>query len=410
MDETQKENIPPESSNEVIPATSEDDEDSEEEDLFFRRGRPHKVPQDLRSSDEEEPMDTIMSRGVGGGPAPPPPPPVAAPAGGTPSAPPPSSVAAAAAAAATPGPRSAGAAAAVAAVVDAVAAVTPTTLRRPPQPSGNAPLRARHHAAADSLQPPQAELGADMEVLMNKALSDVENASISMIQKNLGDKVLLWNAANVRRNVRAFGMWPVCHLIDNKLLIGVNKNANGENPNVLFFLKNDSVPLEHNDTAIPLSPSGFNILSQTAPKIRDWVFEVDKMQQLMKLQGTTKLSTQQFQQLMHSKPADVFLEDSIRLPGVTGAANLKNKALLAGAAGSVKLSCFLNQKFDVCGTAVLRFSQCVDESPDERTLFIPGHSFALLVDGAIPFIKQCNAILESVAFELQREYGMGDYF
>jgi hypothetical protein len=252
------------------------------------------------------------------------------------------------------------------------------------------------------------DISPGTEVSLLDSFNEIESGGVSQIQKKLGEKVLIWNAANVRRNVRCFGMWPVCHLIDNKLLVGVTKSPNGRNPSLMFFVKNDSLPLELNDSSIPISQAGFGVLSHVAPKFRDWVFEVDKVCHLMKLQGSQRLSPEQFSKLTNSKPSDVYLEDSIRLPAVTAAAagNLKTKALMLGASGSVKLSCFLNQKFDVCGTVVLRFSQSAEENPDERVIFMPGSVFALLVDGAIPFIKQCVDILDDAAAELQSEYGL----
>jgi len=357
-----------------------------------------------------EPMDTVMARSVGGGPAPPAPAAAAAAAPAAAAAAAPTAAATAAAAAAASGPSgsaggaarpSTAAAAAAAAAADADPE-TPTGVLRPPVASANAPMRSRHFAAYDL-----GDIDHNTEVSMIQAFNEVESGGVSQIETKLGEKILTWNAANVRRNARCFSMWPVCHLIDNKLLVGVTKSQNGQHPSVVFFLKNDSVPLEFNNSSIPISPAGFGVLSREGPKFRDWIFQVDKVSHLMKLQGAQRLSPEQFSQLMHLKPADVYLEDSIRLPAMTAAGgNLENKALMAGAPGSVKLSCFLNQKFDVCGTVVLRFAQSAEENPDERVIFMQGSVFALFVDGAIPFIKQCVDILEDATDELEREYGM----
>jgi hypothetical protein len=261
-----------------------------------------------------------------------------------------------------------------------------------------------------------ADIDSEMEATLSHAASDAEKNHLAVsknwgqFQQKLGERVLLWNAANVRRNLKGFEMWPICHIIDNKLLVGVKKPGLGERPGLLFYQKNDSIPIEHNDSSIPLSASGFAILIDVAGQFRDWVFEVEKVAELLKEQGIEKADRDQFIQLARLKPTDVYLEDSIRLPTTACIGdNLKNKPLLAGAPGSVKLSCFLNQKFGLAATIVLRFSECTDEknkSPDERVLFIQGLNFALFVEGIIPFIKQCNSILDCAGYELLKEYGM----
>jgi len=291
---------------------------------------------------------------------------------------------------------------------------TPSTAGPPPAVMG-APLRTRHPAAAETSDMVFADIDPQMEAQLSIAASDAEKNHLavskygSLFKQKLGERVLLWNAANVRRNLKGFQMWPVCHIIDNKLLVGVKKPGLGERPGLLFFQKNDSIPIEHNDSSIPLSASGFSILIDVASQFRDWVFHVEKMSESLKEQGVEKANRDQFIQLMHQKPADVYLEDSIRLPPTACVAdNMKNKPLLAGAAGSVKLSCFLNQKFGLAATIVLKFTECTDKMPDERVMFIQGMQFALFVEGIIPFIKQCDSILECAGQELIKEYGL-DY-
>ena len=167
-----------------------------------------------------------------------------------------------------------------------------------------------------------------------------------------------------------------------------------------------------------------------------------------KSRGTTP-SFEELIQLCKKKPADVFLEDCISLPPVSSAPDLKNKPLLGGSPGGVKLGAFISQKFGIQPTITLKFMESGfgapsgvvgaaqqqqqpswDDSVDggfggvpgdggvdvtgtggkrrleERTLFFPGNRFLLLIEAVIPFMRRCDRLLEG----LGREFREGGSF
>jgi len=269
--------------------------------------------------------------------------------------------------------------------------------------------------AASEAERDKTSVGTQTHHAVNVSKSKILNS------EKLHDEIVQWNTANVRRNVnQGFGMWPICHIIENNLLLGVKKTA-GLPPNVMFFLKNDSVPIELNETVIPLSSKGFKMFCQVSNMFKAWILTVEREIENAKIQGLEKPSTEAIDKMKDGKPADVFLEDSISLPCFSSMSiDTKQKPFLSGASGMVKMSClcFTNKFGTFQASIILKFLESANKGigsmngenlskiSDERVIFIPAQKFIVLVDGIIPFIKQCDELLEEAAFNLQREYGV----
>ncbi|MEO5351400.1 MAG: hypothetical protein H7836_17425, partial [Magnetococcus sp. YQC-3] len=162
---------------------------------------------------------------------------------------------------------------------------------------------------------------------------------------------------HVRRALANPIMWPTCHIMDNKLLVVMKKPCFGEMPGLIFYYKNDNLPLEYNPTAIPLTAKGVREFLGTCSDFQKWIHQVNTVMD-EHAQNRTTPSEDDVAQLWKDKPCDVFLEDSVSLPPATSAPDLRNKPLLAGAPGCVKLGCFLSQKFGLHPTVTLKFSEC----------------------------------------------------
>ena len=142
-----------------------------------------------------------------------------------------------------------------------------------------APARTRHAAAASpggSSQPGPAAAGAAAgvpaaaaaDVLVPPPLAPPEN--VPYLEWLVQD----WLKTQARRTCATTIFWPTCHIMDNKLMATMKKPGFGEVPSLLFYYKNDAIPLEFNPTTVPLSGKGVRHLLAVGKDFSEWIQEV----------------------------------------------------------------------------------------------------------------------------------------
>ncbi|MEO5351517.1 MAG: hypothetical protein H7836_18025, partial [Magnetococcus sp. YQC-3] len=177
-----------------------------------------------------------------------------------------------------------------------------------------------------------------------------------------------WYISQTNRTTMSCFMWPACHILYENLMVVMKKQGFGTTPGLIFFKKNDQLPLEYNDTAIPLTGRGIRVILHVFSEYKKWIEQV--MEEAEETFDSPLASFEQMWKLSAARPQDVVLEESINFPPVETVPQVENKPLLAGASGRVELGCYVTKKFGLMPTVTLKFIQNPPLSEND----IPGPS------------------------------------
>lgn len=226
-----------------------------------------------------------------------------------------------------------------------------------------------------------------------------------------------WYLAQATRSLRSCFMWPACHILYEDLMVVMKKPGFGQTPGLIFYKKDDQIPLEHNETAIPISGRGVRVLLHVFEEFKKWIVKV--MSEEEKLHAKRQLGIETSGSsffntwgLTLERPQDVVLEESINLPPAVSVPGVENKPLLAGASGRVEIGSYVTDKFGLMPTVTMTFIQNprsetdmpVPTELDKRTLHFPGPSFLFLVKSAMPFMSYCDRLFDTMGELIRHHY------
>ncbi|MEO5351459.1 MAG: hypothetical protein H7836_17720, partial [Magnetococcus sp. YQC-3] len=205
--------------------------------------------------------------------------------------------------------------------------------------------------------------------------------------------------------------WPPCQIVDEKVMVVAAKKQFSKPPTLIFFEHQKGIPLEYNDTCIPVSEKGIRIMLHVYDEYKHWIEEILKENEKAVRSGKMSISVSDLVPHVVGRPVDVVLEKDIRLPPAIHAEGSETKPLLQGSSGSVTLGSFCSARYGLTPMVSLTFKSFQQEnaslsskSMETRKLAMHGQSFIFLVQSAMPFLAFSNQLLDEVGVQISKFY------